>query len=270
MFFLPIRTIFELNCRIKETNVLTIFHKALGKNVSYRLFTCFHYIHIENTAPTPGGHVFQMFTTIFKPTRYPHNQYINKTKVLTKFHDDWANIVTSRVFTRNTASPPGGHVFQRTRTIFEHNQHTIKTNILTNFELSRGIIGTNVLTKFNEDRTRNVPLEFSQGNMLMTDARRTKGLKTNFQTKFHEDWTINVTPRVFTRFNYSHIRKTALPTGGHVFLPIRTIFKLNRRIQKTNVLTKFHEDWTKNVTSRAITCFHYIHIEKTAPPPWRP
>ncbi|KAH3694793.1 hypothetical protein DPMN_082234 [Dreissena polymorpha] len=40
------------------------------------------------------------------------------------------------------------------------------------------------------------------------------------------------------------------------FLPIRTIFKINRHIQKTHILTKFHEDWTKNVTSR-----------KTAPPP---
>ncbi|KAH3845366.1 hypothetical protein DPMN_087646 [Dreissena polymorpha] len=74
------------------------------------------------------------------------------------------------------------------------------------------------------------------------------------------------------------------------FLPIRTIFELNRHIQKTHVMTKFHEDWTKNVTSRFIyrsyrplhevfkvrlghvtsrvfTCFHNIHIEKTAPPP---
>ncbi|KAH3788591.1 hypothetical protein DPMN_166736, partial [Dreissena polymorpha] len=36
--------------------------------------------------------------------------------------------------------PPGGH-----------------TNILTNFELDRDIIGTNLLTKFHEDRKRNVP-----------------------------------------------------------------------------------------------------------------
>ncbi|KAH3839300.1 hypothetical protein DPMN_112726 [Dreissena polymorpha] len=85
-------------------------------------------------------------------------------------------------------------------------------------------------------------------------------IKTNVQTKFHEDWTINVTPSVL-------ISKTALPPGFHGFLPIRTIFKLNRRIQETNVLTKFHEDWTKNVTSRAFTSFHYIHIEKTAPAP---
>ncbi|KAH3810480.1 hypothetical protein DPMN_138875 [Dreissena polymorpha] len=71
-----------------------------------------------------------------------------------------------------TDPPPGGHVFQGTETIFELNQHIIKTNILTNlhedwasnvsstvftiFELSRGINGTNVLTKFHEYRTINV------------------------------------------------------------------------------------------------------------------
>ncbi|KAH3861076.1 hypothetical protein DPMN_024004 [Dreissena polymorpha] len=47
--------------------------------------------------------------TIFKLVRD-----INETNVLIKFHDDWAIIVTSRVFTRNTAPPPGGHVFQWT------------------------------------------------------------------------------------------------------------------------------------------------------------
>ncbi|KAH3778344.1 hypothetical protein DPMN_179799 [Dreissena polymorpha] len=85
-------------------------------------------------------------------------------------------------------------------------------------------------------------------------------IKTNDQTKFHEDWTLNVTPREL-------ISKTALPPGVHVFLPIRTIFKLNRRIQDTNFLTKFHEDWTKNVTSRVFICFHiYTYIENCPAP----
>ncbi|KAH3816149.1 hypothetical protein DPMN_117658 [Dreissena polymorpha] len=35
---------------------------------------------------------------------------------------------------------------------------------------------------------------------------------------------------------------------------------------ETNVLSKFHENWAKNVTSTVFTCFHYIHIEKNAPP----
>ncbi|KAH3689404.1 hypothetical protein DPMN_191746 [Dreissena polymorpha] len=70
-----------------------------------------------------------------------------KTNVLTKFHDDWEKIVTSNVFTRKTAPPIGGHVFQRTGTTFKLNQHIIETNILTNFKLDRGIIGKNLLTK---------------------------------------------------------------------------------------------------------------------------
>ncbi|KAH3854277.1 hypothetical protein DPMN_096815 [Dreissena polymorpha] len=62
--------------------------------------------------------------------------------------------------------------------------------------------------------------------------------------------------------------KSAPPTGGHVFSPIPTIFKLVRDINKANVFTNFHDDWAKIVTSRVFTrenC-HYIHIEKNAPP----
>ncbi|KAH3885545.1 hypothetical protein DPMN_009540 [Dreissena polymorpha] len=109
---------------------------------------------------------------------------------------------------------------------------------------------------------------------------------------FYEDPTINVAATVLTRqiFMKHNGRQTVnkrlfTPPGGHVFPLIMTIFELvrdiykidaknvtsrvqmTRQIQKTHVLTKFHEDWTKNVTSRVFTCFHYIHIEKTAPPP---
>ncbi|KAH3698094.1 hypothetical protein DPMN_085611 [Dreissena polymorpha] len=180
MHFLPIQTIFELSRHIKKTHVLIKFHEHWTKNVTSRGFTCFHYIHIEKTAPPPGGHVFSSIWTIFELVRY-----INETSVLTKFHDDWEKLVTSRVFTRNTSPAPGGHVFQRTRTIFELIRHIIKTNILTklhedwasnvtftvftSFELSRGINGTNVLTKFHEDQTNNV-------------------------TKFHQETVINILP----------------------------------------------------------------------------
>ncbi|KAH3873203.1 hypothetical protein DPMN_036432 [Dreissena polymorpha] len=112
------------------------------------LFTCFHYIHKEKNAPPTGGHVFSPIWTIFELIRD-----INKTNILTNFHDDWPKIMTSRVFTRKTAPPTGGHVFQRTGTTFELNQHIIKANFLTNFELDRDIIGTNLLTKFHKDRT---------------------------------------------------------------------------------------------------------------------
>ncbi|KAH3786305.1 hypothetical protein DPMN_164411 [Dreissena polymorpha] len=97
-------TIFELKRHIQKTHT---------KNVTARVFTHYHYIHIEKTARPPGGHVFSPFWTIFKLFRD-----INESNVLTKFRDDWAKIVISSLFTRNTALPPGGHVFQRTGTIF--------------------------------------------------------------------------------------------------------------------------------------------------------
>ncbi|KAH3773014.1 hypothetical protein DPMN_174362 [Dreissena polymorpha] len=224
--FLPIQTICELNRCIKETNVLTKFHKDWAKNVSYRLFTCFHYIHIEKTGPPPGSHVFQMITTIcelaknvtsrvkktpppgrhvffyrskpfsnstvvsmFTCFHYTHIKKlprplaamffspiwtifklvrdINETNLLTKFHDDWANIVTSRVFKRNTSPPPGGH--------------------------------TNILTKLHEDWTSNAtstvftifelkmwPLECSQSTMLSTHARRTHDGRTTDARRTHD------------------------------------------------------------------------------------
>ncbi|KAH3713329.1 hypothetical protein DPMN_073119 [Dreissena polymorpha] len=111
--------------------------------------------------------------------------------------------------TLKTAPPTGGHVFKQTGTTFEPNQHIIKTNILTNFELDRDFSGTKLLTKF------------------------------------HADQTIYEASRVFTN---------------------KPIFKLNSHIKETNVLTKFHENWAKNVTSRVFTYFHYIHIDKNAPP----
>ncbi|KAH3805271.1 hypothetical protein DPMN_133568 [Dreissena polymorpha] len=78
------------------------------------------------------------------------------------------NLLT-KVFTRKTAPPAGGHVFQRTGTTFELNQHIIKLNILTNFELDRSIIGTNLLTMFHEDRTRNVTSRVFTNQMWTTD-----------------------------------------------------------------------------------------------------
>ncbi|KAH3754568.1 hypothetical protein DPMN_189245 [Dreissena polymorpha] len=109
-------TIFELNSHIKETHVLIKFHENWAKNVTSRVFTyCFHYIHIEKNAPPTGGHVFSPIWTIFELVRD-----INKTNVLTIFHDDRAKIVTSRVFT--------SHVIQLIGNIFKLNSHIKETN----------------------------------------------------------------------------------------------------------------------------------------------
>ncbi|KAH3857378.1 hypothetical protein DPMN_099985 [Dreissena polymorpha] len=96
-----IGTIFELNSRIKETNVLSKFHENWAKN---------------RKMPCPlVAMFFHRIPTIFKLVRD-----INKTNVLTNFHDDWAKIVTSRVLTRENchyihieknAPPTGDHVF---------------------------------------------------------------------------------------------------------------------------------------------------------------
>ncbi|KAH3784107.1 hypothetical protein DPMN_162058 [Dreissena polymorpha] len=195
--------------------------KRLGKNVNCRLLTYFHYIHIEKTAPPPGGHVFPPMLTIFELVRDICKIDANivtsrKTHFLTKFHEDWTKNVTSSLFTcfhyihiENTAPPLG-------------------------------------------------------------DIN-----KTNVLTKFYDDWAKIVTSRVFTRYFYIHIMNTAPLPGGHVFQRTETFlnlfeptyyldkhfdkvvfftyFKLSRCINNTNVLTKFHEYRTINVASRVFT-----------------
>ncbi|KAH3836000.1 hypothetical protein DPMN_109369 [Dreissena polymorpha] len=193
-------------------------------------------------APPPGGHIFQATGTIFKLV-----QDIIGTNLLTKFHDDRAINMGSRVLTRkNAPPPPGGHVFKATEIIFK---------------LIQDIIGTNLLTKFHEDRKINVASKVHIGKnapppgghvfqptcIIFELVQDIIGM--NLLTKCHEDLTINVASRVLTRFYYSHIRKNAPPLGSHVFQA------------NTNLLTKFHEDWTINVASRVLT-------RKTAPPPW--
>ncbi|KAH3848917.1 hypothetical protein DPMN_091302 [Dreissena polymorpha] len=91
---------------------------------------------------------------------------INETNVLTKFHDDWAQIVTSRVFTRNTVPPLAAIL-------------GIKCDFYR-------IIGTNVLTKFDEDRTKNVASRvFTRQNV--DDERRTTDDRLKAITKAHHE-----------------------------------------------------------------------------------
>ncbi|KAH3820183.1 hypothetical protein DPMN_121927 [Dreissena polymorpha] len=140
--------------------------------------------------------------------------------LLTKFHKDW----TINVASREKCPALGSHVFQAKVIIFE---------------LIQDIIGTNLLTKFHKDWTINL-------------AYRVKNAPPP-GGHFHEDQTINVASRVLTRFYYSHIKKNALPLGSHVFQANITIFELIQDIIGTNLLTKFHEDWTINVASRELT-----------------
>ncbi|KAH3876972.1 hypothetical protein DPMN_000825 [Dreissena polymorpha] len=238
-------TIFELNSHIKETNVLTKFHENWAKNVTSRVFTCFHYIHIEKNAPPTGSHGFSPIWTIFQLV-----QDINKTNVLTNFHDDWAKIVTSRVFTRKNAPPPGGHVFQPTAI----------------FELDRDFIGTKLLTKFHEDRTINVAsrvftnkfsaiikviLMVSLPPLAHLRFKETDLFCSAQDVNIHEEWTINVISRVLTRIN------SRSSTG--------TIFKHIQDIIRRNVLTKFHEDRAINATFRVLKINQLTESTKLRP-----
>ncbi|KAH3837057.1 hypothetical protein DPMN_110435 [Dreissena polymorpha] len=132
------------------------------------------------------------------------------------------------------------------------------------------IIWTNLLTKvltrknapppgihFNEDRTINVASRMKnapplgshvfQANIIIFELIQDI-IETNLLTKFHEDWTINVSSR----------EKIPAP-GGHVFKATKTIFELIQDIIGTNLLTKFHDYRKINVTCRVLT-------RKNAPP----
>ncbi|KAH3804663.1 hypothetical protein DPMN_132951 [Dreissena polymorpha] len=230
--FLPIQTIFELERHIQKTHVLTKFHR----------------VHIEN-CPAPSPPCF--FTD------------------LDHFHDDWAKIVTSRVFTRNTATTPGGH-------LHEDWASNVTSKVLTSFELRRGINGTNVLTKFHEDQTSASTINvasrtFTRQNVdharRTTDKRRSQKLTMSMlcSGELKRETTMSI------QHNFSkailqllpltcqtRVKMTPLPSG-HAFLPIKTIFELN---QKTAPPPSghFHDDWAKILTSRVFT-------RNTSPPP---
>ncbi|KAH3859047.1 hypothetical protein DPMN_101693 [Dreissena polymorpha] len=112
------------------------------------------------------------------------------------------------------------------------------------------IIGTNLLTKFHEDRKINVAsrvfTRFYYSHNLLAAMFFNQPASMNLLTEFHEDRTINVASRVLT----SYMKTNAPPPGGHVFEATETIFELIQDIIGTNLLTKFHEDQKINVASR--------------------
>ncbi|KAH3749273.1 hypothetical protein DPMN_183767 [Dreissena polymorpha] len=119
---------------------------------------------------------------------------------------------------------PGAHVFKATKTIFK---------------LIQDIIGTNLLTKFYDDRKINVTSRVLTRKIALP-LRWPYFIGMNLLTQLHKDQTINVASRV----------KNAPPLGSHVFQANVTILELVQDIIETNLLTKFHKDWTINVASR--------------------
>ncbi|KAH3778737.1 hypothetical protein DPMN_180208 [Dreissena polymorpha] len=85
------------------------------------------------------------------------------------------------------------------------------------------------------------------------------GLGKNILIKFHKDWMKTVTSTVYTNKLLTDTRTHAHTVAGHHTsnfqwhqTPQTTKYcKLNNL--KTNILTKFHEDWIKTVTSIVYT-----------------
>ncbi|KAH3861275.1 hypothetical protein DPMN_024202 [Dreissena polymorpha] len=203
-------------------------------------------------------------TDIIKP-----NFTTQDTNVLTKFHEDWATELNkTRVLTRFYFSRIS-YVFQANIIIFKLIQDIIETNLLTNFHedwtinvVSRVLTRKNSPPLFHDDRKINVTSRVLTSEIFNSEIEIVSAMlfyryeaifelnchiqKTHVLTKFHEHWTKNVTSNVIPCFYYIHIEKTAPPPGGHVFSPIWTIFELVQEINKTNVLTNFHDDWGKN------------------------
>ncbi|KAH3804594.1 hypothetical protein DPMN_132882 [Dreissena polymorpha] len=207
--FLATGTIFALVQGIIETNHLTKFHEVVIINVASRVLT---------------SHVFQPIGSIVAQI-----QDIIWTNLLTKFHEDW----TINVAAGDKGTAPGGHVFKATGTIFKYVLDIIGTNLLTK-----------VLTMKNASpsggygfQPTDIIFEFVQDIIGMIHL-----------TKFHEDRTINVASIMLTMFllPYSHIGKNDPPLGSHVYQANVTIFELIQEFIETNLLTKFHEDWTIN------------------------
>ncbi|KAH3895265.1 hypothetical protein DPMN_019426 [Dreissena polymorpha] len=118
----------------------------------------------------------------------------------------------------------------------------------TIFKLTQYIIKTN-LTKFHEDWTINVTLRVK--NVLPTGSHFHEDQTINVAFIFHEDWTINVT---FGPYMYY---EKCPNLGGHVFQPTRTIFELVQDIIGTILLTKVQKDRTINLASRPNGCHFF-------------
>ncbi|KAH3740781.1 hypothetical protein DPMN_047492 [Dreissena polymorpha] len=94
-------------------------------------------------------------------------------------------------------------------------------------------------------------------NQMWTDGLRTK---TNLKTSPEQSGKLPHPPG-------SHFNCYMPPYRGHNKTNIFTKFHDDWANNETNVLTKFHETWAKHVTSRVFTCFHCIQKKKKNAPP---
>ncbi|KAH3788779.1 hypothetical protein DPMN_166927 [Dreissena polymorpha] len=157
---------------------------------------------------------------------------------------------------RQPASPPASQPASQPARIRQSNNHHVIQLTGTIFKLNSHIKETNVLTKFHENWSFHIekcppPPGGHVFSPIWTIFKLVRDLnKTNVLTNFYDDWA----KIVQTSMMIGQKLKTAPPPGSHVIQLTRTIFKLNSHIKETNVLTKFHENWAKNVTSRVEKC----------------
>ncbi|KAH3888954.1 hypothetical protein DPMN_012999 [Dreissena polymorpha] len=162
---------------IMSKNVLSSFQQIELPNLTSRVFT--------KTATSPCDYVFQKTETIFE--RYPYKNNCSKK-------------ITSRVFTRKTAPPTDGHVFQWTETIYKLNIDAILTmdKVHDNFTNS----------KMSISHLR--PCFFNTGTIYELSKYI---IQINALSKLHDDWTNNLTSGC-SKFHYNLIRKTSLSLGA--------------------------------------------------------
>ncbi|KAH3876092.1 hypothetical protein DPMN_039372, partial [Dreissena polymorpha] len=156
-------------------------------------------------APPLSSHVFQANATTFELIKN-----IIETNLLNKFHEDWTIHVTSRV---KNAPPPGGHKSNQTnlRTKF-HEDWTINVARATDklpLNVASRELTRQMLTPHNGRRTTD-----KRQSQKLTMSTCSDIIGTNLLTKFHQDRKINVASRVLTRKNApppgSHVFQ---PTG---------------------------------------------------------
>ncbi|KAH3788790.1 hypothetical protein DPMN_166938 [Dreissena polymorpha] len=127
--------IFQLVREINKTN---------AKNVTSIVFDHKVSLLSQGKLPhPPGGQVVLPIGTICELI-----SDIYKTNLFTKFHDDWAKNVISKV--KLPPPPPGNHVIQLTRTIYKLNSRIKETNALTKFHenWAKNVTST-VFTRFH-------------------------------------------------------------------------------------------------------------------------
>ncbi|KAH3786205.1 hypothetical protein DPMN_164308 [Dreissena polymorpha] len=141
--------------------------------------------------------------------------------------------------TLKNALQPGDHAFQQTGTIFKLVQDVITKNVMTKFNnhYKKWLTRKNAPNPSDVIRTHTITVEkcsaswrswFSLTGTVIKLVRHI--IRANLLTKFHEDRTINVASRVFTRFFFSHKRKICPAPDGYVFQSTGTIYSNSSKI----------------------------------------